>query len=83
MPLIGYRLQVVGVHHWKHGHKGAGIAWLQQAHDDSRLSAIADELLASVSLGITGTQTEYIKVKITLLVLVLHVTIMYEGLVYL
>ncbi|XP_024397742.1 nuclear pore complex protein NUP85 isoform X1 [Physcomitrium patens] len=50
--------RIVGVHHWKHGRKGAGIAWLQRAQDDRRLAAVADELLESVSLGMSGSQME-------------------------
>ncbi|KAG0571924.1 hypothetical protein KC19_VG054000 [Ceratodon purpureus] len=50
--------RIVGVHHWKHGRKGAGIAWLQRAKDDRRLAAVADELLESVSLGMSGSQIE-------------------------
>lgn len=55
-------MKVVGVHHWKHGRKGAGIAWLQRAQDDRRLAAVADELLESVSLGMSGSQTETLQV---------------------
>lgn len=50
------------MHHWKHGRKGAGIAWLQRAQDDRRLAAVADELLESVSLGMSGSQTETLQV---------------------
>ncbi|CAM6043893.1 unnamed protein product [Sphagnum compactum] len=64
--------RVVGVHHWKHGHKGAGIAWLQQAHDDSRLSAIADELLASYSSKISGCSLQNLEGLVELLGPELH-----------
>lgn len=55
-------LQIVGIHHWKHGRKGAGIAWLQRAKDDKRLAAVADELLNAVSLGMNDSQTESLEV---------------------
>lgn len=42
-------MRVMGVHHWKHGKKGTGISWLRYAHDDRRLSAVANELLTMVS----------------------------------
>lgn len=67
--IIISRLQVVGVHHWKHGRKGAGIAWLQRAQDDRRLAAVADELLESVSLGMSGSQIETLQVCWTTLFL--------------
>ncbi|OAE33474.1 hypothetical protein AXG93_3822s1310 [Marchantia polymorpha subsp. ruderalis] len=43
----------VGVHSWKHGRIGAGIVWLQRARDKRLLSALSDQLLASVSTGST------------------------------
>ncbi|KAL3699998.1 hypothetical protein R1sor_018020 [Riccia sorocarpa] len=43
----------VGVHSWKHGRIGAGIVWLQRAGDKRLLSALSDQLLASVSAGST------------------------------
>eukprot|EP00249_Psilotum_nudum_P015814 c25530_g1_i3 orf=409-2625(-) len=46
-------MRVIGVHIWKHGRKGAGIVWLQQADDDMLLSAIADELLDMVTVEST------------------------------
>ena len=52
------RLQIVGMHHWKHGRKGAGITWLQRTQDDRHLTAVADELLESVFLGMNGSQIE-------------------------
>lgn len=57
-------LQIVGIHHWKHGRKGAGIAWLQRAKDDKRLAAVADELLNAVSLGMNDSQTESLEVSL-------------------
>jgi hypothetical protein len=66
------RLQIVGVHHWKHGRKGAGIAWLQRAQDDRRLAAVADELLESVSLGMSGSQIETLQVRGLFLWVVLY-----------
>jgi nuclear pore complex protein Nup85 len=65
------RLQIVGVHHWKHGRKGAGIAWLRRAQDDRRLAAVADEL-ESVSLGMSGSQIETLQVRGLFLWVVLY-----------
>ncbi|PHT33515.1 hypothetical protein CQW23_25315 [Capsicum baccatum] len=36
--------QIAGVHHWKHGRKGSGVFWLQQARDEFRLNGIAKHL---------------------------------------
>lgn len=46
-------LQIVGMHHWKHGRKGAGIFWLQQARDENRLNAIAEHLLGFVGKSVS------------------------------
>lgn len=73
------RLQIVGVHHWKHGRKGAGIAWLQRAQDDRRLAAVAEELLESVSLGMNGSQIETLQV--CGLVLFLE-AVLYQGIYF-
>lgn len=32
------------MHDWKHGKKGSGVFWLQQARDEVRLSKIARQL---------------------------------------
>lgn len=50
----GKIMTVMGMHHWKHGRKGTGISWLQRAHDDRRLSAVAKDLLNMVSQGSCG-----------------------------
>jgi len=46
-------VQIAGVHHWKHGRKGAGVFWLQQAQDEVRLHKIAQQLFASVGKSIS------------------------------
>ncbi|KAK3040998.1 hypothetical protein RJ639_029108 [Escallonia herrerae] len=37
-------MKMAGVHHWKHGTKGSGVFWLQQARDEFRLNRIAQHL---------------------------------------
>ncbi|KAK3023131.1 hypothetical protein RJ639_043970 [Escallonia herrerae] len=37
-------MKMAGVHHWKHGKKGSGVFWLQQARDEFRLNRIAQHL---------------------------------------
>ncbi|KAK4365055.1 hypothetical protein RND71_016413 [Anisodus tanguticus] len=37
-------MRIAGVHHWKHGRKGSGVFWLQQAQDEFRLNRIAKQL---------------------------------------
>lgn len=46
-------MKIAGVHHWKHGRKGAGVFWLQQAQDEVRLHKIAQQLFASVGKSIS------------------------------
>lgn len=46
-------MKIAGVHHWKHGKKGAGIFWLQQARDEVRLSRIAQQLFDFVGKSIS------------------------------
>ncbi|KAI3422793.1 Nuclear pore complex protein Nup85 [Psidium guajava] len=46
-------MKIAGVHHWKHGRKGAGVFWLQQARDEVRLHKIAQQLFASVGKSIS------------------------------
>ncbi|KAJ7568426.1 hypothetical protein O6H91_01G032400 [Diphasiastrum complanatum] len=50
LGVVGTALsRVVGIHNWKHGRRGTGIMWLQQARDDLRLAAIANQLADSVT----------------------------------
>ncbi|KAM7266390.1 hypothetical protein ACFE04_004287 [Oxalis oulophora] len=42
-----------GVYHWKHGRKGCGVFWLQQARDEVRLNRIAQQLFDSVGKSIS------------------------------
>ncbi|XVF35435.1 hypothetical protein REPUB_Repub18cG0145600 [Reevesia pubescens] len=46
-------LKIAGVYHWKHGRKGAGVFWLQQARDEYRLNRIAQQLFDSVGKTIS------------------------------
>ncbi|KAK8706789.1 hypothetical protein V6N13_057865 [Hibiscus sabdariffa] len=46
-------LKIAGVHHWKHGRKGSGVFWLQQARDEYRLNRIAQQLFDSVGKTIS------------------------------
>ncbi|CAN6540022.1 unnamed protein product [Malus baccata var. baccata] len=46
-------MKIAGVYHWKHGRKGAGVFWLQQARDEVRLSRIAQQLFDSVGKSIS------------------------------
>ncbi|TKY58298.1 Nuclear pore complex protein NUP85 [Spatholobus suberectus] len=46
-------MKIAGVYHWKHGHKGAGVFWLQQAQDASCLDRIAQQLFDSVGKSIS------------------------------
>lgn len=48
------------MHHWKHGRKGSGIFWLQQAHDEVRLNRNAQKLFDFVGKLISD---EYIFYK--------------------
>lgn len=50
---VSYGVQISGVHHWKHGRKGSGIFWLQQARDEHCLSVIAQQLFDSVGKSLT------------------------------
>ncbi|KAI8547575.1 hypothetical protein RHMOL_Rhmol07G0206600 [Rhododendron molle] len=46
-------MKIAGVHHWKHGKKGSGVFWLQQARDEIRLSRIAQQLFDFVGKSIS------------------------------
>ncbi|VVA24866.1 PREDICTED: nuclear pore complex [Prunus dulcis] len=46
-------MKITGVYHWKHGRKGSGVFWLQQARDEIRLSRIAQHLFDSVGKSIS------------------------------
>ncbi|XP_027329343.1 nuclear pore complex protein NUP85 [Abrus precatorius] len=46
-------MKIAGVYHWKHGRKGAGVYWLQQAQDASCLDRIAQQLFDSVGKSIS------------------------------
>lgn len=46
-------MKIVGMHHWKHGRKGAGVLWLQRARDENRLSSIAEQLSEIVGKSVS------------------------------
>ncbi|KAL2940128.1 Nuclear pore complex protein NUP85 [Bienertia sinuspersici] len=46
-------MKIAGIHHWKHGRKGYGIFWLQQAQDEIRLNKIAQQLFDFVGKSIS------------------------------
>ncbi|KAE8056612.1 hypothetical protein FH972_013367 [Carpinus fangiana] len=46
-------MKIAGVYHWKHGRKGSGVFWLQQARDEVRLNRIALQLFDSVGQSIS------------------------------
>ncbi|PKA57242.1 Nuclear pore complex protein Nup85 [Apostasia shenzhenica] len=43
--------EIAGIYHWKHGRKGCGIYWFQQAHDEARLNHIAQKLFECVGIA--------------------------------
>ncbi|KAL9376390.1 hypothetical protein Peur_030510 [Populus x canadensis] len=47
-------MKIAGVYHWKHGRKGLGVFWLQQARDEFLLNKIAQQLFDSVGKSISG-----------------------------
>ncbi|XP_057959298.1 nuclear pore complex protein NUP85 [Malania oleifera] len=46
-------MKIAGVYHWKHGRKGSGVFWLQQARDEFRLNRIARKLFDFVGKSIS------------------------------
>ncbi|KAG5412904.1 hypothetical protein IGI04_000471 [Brassica rapa subsp. trilocularis] len=46
-------MKISGVHHWKHGRKGSGIFWLQQARDEHSLKVISQQLFDSVGKSLS------------------------------
>ncbi|XVE53748.1 hypothetical protein DITRI_Ditri03aG0027700 [Diplodiscus trichospermus] len=46
-------MKIAGVFNWKHGRKGCGVFWLQQARDEFRLNRIAQQLFDSVGKTIS------------------------------
>ncbi|PIA42797.1 hypothetical protein AQUCO_02000323v1 [Aquilegia coerulea] len=48
-------MKIAGVYHWKHGRKGSGVFWLQQAQDEVRLNKIAQQLFDFVGKPISDT----------------------------
>ncbi|XP_077217891.1 nuclear pore complex Nup85-like protein [Tasmannia lanceolata] len=46
-------MKIAGMYHWKHGRKGSGVFWLQQARDEVRLNRIAQQLFEFVGKSIS------------------------------
>lgn len=46
-------MRIAGMHHWKHGRKGSGIYWLQQARDEALLNRISQQLFDFVGKSIS------------------------------
>ncbi|TVU35135.1 hypothetical protein EJB05_17006 [Eragrostis curvula] len=46
-------MKIAGIYHWKHGRKGAGVYWFQQAHDKVRLDRIAQQLFEHIGKSVT------------------------------
>ncbi|CAL4974101.1 unnamed protein product [Urochloa decumbens] len=46
-------MKIAGNYHWKHGRKGAGVYWFQQAHDKARLDRIAQQLFERIGKSVT------------------------------
>ncbi|KAJ4958812.1 hypothetical protein NE237_025923 [Protea cynaroides] len=46
-------MKIAGMYHWKHGRKGCGVFWLQQAQDEIRLNRIAHQLFDFVGKSIS------------------------------
>ncbi|XP_042483468.1 nuclear pore complex protein NUP85 [Macadamia integrifolia] len=46
-------MKIAGIYHWKHGRKGCGVFWLQQARDEFRLNRIARQLFDFVGKSIS------------------------------
>lgn len=50
------------MHHWKHGRKGFGIYWLQQARDEIRLNKIAQQLFDCIGKSISDDSFKVLKI---------------------
>lgn len=48
------------MHHWKHGRKGSGIFWLQQARDEHCLKVISQQLFDSVGKSLSDESLKVI-----------------------
>ncbi|XP_027183264.1 nuclear pore complex protein NUP85 [Coffea eugenioides] len=46
-------MKITAVHDWKHGKKGSGVFWLQQARDEVRLNRIAKHLFDFVGKSLS------------------------------
>lgn len=55
--------KIAGMHHWKHGRKGSGVFWLQQAQDEFRLNRIAQQLFDFVGRSISDESFKVIVIN--------------------
>uniref|UniRef100_A0A0E0C7M4 Nuclear pore complex protein Nup85 n=1 Tax=Oryza meridionalis TaxID=40149 RepID=A0A0E0C7M4_9ORYZ len=46
-------MKIAGIYHWKHGRKGTGVYWFQQANDKVRLDRIAQQLFEHIGKSVT------------------------------
>jgi len=46
-------MKIAGIYHWKHGRKGAGVYWFQQARDKVCLDRIAQQLFERIGKSVT------------------------------
>ncbi|KAL6616054.1 hypothetical protein ACP70R_038324 [Stipagrostis hirtigluma subsp. patula] len=46
-------MKISGIYHWKHGRKGTGVYWFQQARDKVRLDRIAQQLFERIGKSVT------------------------------
>lgn len=45
-------MKAAGIYHWKHGRKGSGVYWFQQAHDKVHLDRIAQQLFEHIGKSV-------------------------------
>ncbi|PWZ30937.1 Nuclear pore complex protein NUP85 [Zea mays] len=46
-------MKIAGIYHWKHGRKGTGVYWFQQARDKVCLDRIAQQLFEHIGKSVT------------------------------
>ncbi|KAG8635910.1 hypothetical protein MANES_16G075300v8 [Manihot esculenta] len=54
-------MKIAGIYHWKHGRKGSGVFWLQQARDEVCLNRIAQQLFDTVGKSISDESFKLMK----------------------
>lgn len=74
MKVIG---QIAGMYHWKHGMKGSGVYWLQQARDEIRLSRIALQLFEFIGKSVSDDSFKVPWILISFIIFFLFGTFYY------